>query len=152
MLEGWLLCNSLMEMCNDRSRFMSLLLHISTFALSFQHFTHTFPKDVAPNSFCSFSENHFLNCFKPKYQAAELLQSKPLVSLSSCHYHQKLFITTLGSTLSFSRKRQRGIRDKDHLSCFSELNKTIQWHFTSLSVCRGRLGAPSIPVNTSAQR
>lgn len=54
-----------------------------------------------------------------------MLQSKPLVSLSSCHYHQKLFITTLGSTLSFSRKRQRGIRDKDHLSCFSELNKTI---------------------------
>lgn len=75
--------HSLREICNDRSRCTSLLLHSSTFALTFRYFTHTLPKDVAPNSLCSFSENYFLNCFKPKYQAAEWLQSKPLVSLSS---------------------------------------------------------------------
>lgn len=144
--------NSLMEICNDRSRFMSLLLHISTFALTSQYFTHTSPKDVAFNGFCSFSENYFLNCFKPKYQAAELLQSKPLVSLSSRQYYQELFITMLGSTPSFSRKRQKGTTDEGHWSCFSELNKSTQLPFTSLLSVEVRLDAPSIPVHTSAER
>ena len=103
---GWLVSHCLMEICNDRSRYTSLLLHSSTFALTFRFHSHM-PKDVAPNSSCSFSENYFLNCFKPKYQAAEWLQSKPLVSLSSPHYYQKLLITVLGSTPSFSRETER---------------------------------------------
>lgn len=77
----------------------------SVFAFAFQSFASTVAKDVAFNNSCSFSE-YYLNCFRHKYQKSELLQSKTLVSLSFHHYFHNLFITMLGSTLSFSRRRE----------------------------------------------
>lgn len=54
--KGWPMHNSLMEICNDGSKFMSLLWHISVFVFAFQYFTQPFPKDVAL-SFTTFA--HF---------------------------------------------------------------------------------------------
>lgn len=48
-------------------------------------------------------------------------------------------------------KEEKGMRE-GNVSCFSELSQSIQLHCTSFLPAEVRLGAPSIPVNTSALR
>lgn len=118
--------------CNDGSKFMSLLWHISVFVFSFQYFTQPFPKDVAL-SFITFA--HLQKKFP------WLLQTYGPRQPHGCkakHYSPSAF-TIITSYLSqclgqhcLFWEAEKGIVDDGNLSCFSELNKNIQLHFTSL--------------------
>lgn len=151
--KGWPMHNSLMEICNDGSKCMSLLWHISVFVFAFQYFTQPFPKDVALSFITS---AHFQK--KISLTVTNLSTRQP-DGCKAKHYSPSAFTIITRSYLSkclgqhcLFWEAERGLVDDGTLWCFSELNKNIQLCFTSLLSAEVRHGVPSIPINAAALR
>lgn len=119
--------------------------------ITFQYFTHMFPKDAALSltGFAHFQQIIFLTVSNIQVPGRKISGKEPSVSLS-------FFTIIIQSYLSWSLGQhclfqggKRGITDEDNFSCFTELNKNTQLHFTSLLTVEVRLRAHGVPVTTS---
>lgn len=138
--------DSLMEICDDGLRFTRLLWHISVFHSTISNgcssWLHSFVHflKIMSSTVSNISTRHQDGC-KAKQYSPSAFAIITRSYLSQCLGQHSLF-----------QGGERGLMDEGNLSCFSELNKNIQLRFTSLLSAGVRLGAPSIPVNTSALR